>query len=106
MAALLAVALTLSTPTSPLSSVHQQAAGCPPIIEAYFGDRAPAACRVAWCESRWDFYAVSPGGANIGLFQINRIHGWHASFDPDTNVAYAYELSRGGTYWGPWACKP
>lgn len=78
---------------------------CPEIIQAYFGEaHSEAACRVSYCESRWNPDAVSPGG-HVGYFQISPIHGWHASTDPETNVAFAYELSKGGTDWSQWACR-
>ena len=78
--------------------------GCPEIIVATFGDRAPQACRVSLCESTWRSWAVSPDGQNIGIFQINVVWGEHATTDLERNVAFAYELSRQGTDWSAWAC--
>ena len=80
--------------------------GCPALIVETFGETAPQACRVAFCESTWRSWAISPDGANVGYFQINRIHGWVASTDPEVNVAFAYQLSKGGYDWSHWSCKP
>jgi len=43
-------------------------------IQEYFGDQYDKALSVATCESGLDPHAVSPGGGNWGLFQINKIH--------------------------------
>jgi hypothetical protein len=80
--------------------------GCPEIIVQVFGERAPEACRVAYCESTWRSWAISPDGRNVGYFQINRIWGASASTDPETNVNFAYRLSQGGWDWSHWSCKP
>ena len=78
-----------------------------------FGPTAPAALRVAYCESRWTPSAV--GGPNVGVFQINFVHhlpgeSWAAFVrrysDVRTNVAFAFRLSRAGTDWSAWTCKP
>lgn len=80
--------------------------GCPALIVLVFGEQASQACRVAWCESRWQADAISPT-QDYGLFQINRpSHGEWASLDPEINVAYAYRLSRGGYDWSHWSCRP
>lgn len=67
------------------------------------------ACRVAWCESRWQADAI--GGPNIGLFQVWA--GWARVFDVsvadlldvriNVRVAYGIWLREG---WRPWSCKP
>lgn len=72
--------------------------GCPDVIVEAFGENAHAACQVSWCESRWDPNAWN--GADAGLFQVNKVHGAHSTFDPERNVAFAYRLSDGGTRWG------
>src|SRR5262245_19275732 len=44
---------------------------------------------IAWCESRFNFRAVSPDGSNLGAFQINRVHAWvdwRRIFDPFYNA--------------------
>jgi hypothetical protein len=74
------------------------------------------ALAVAWCESNHRPNAVSPDGANIGLFQVNVIHKGRVNatttelaaillLDPETNVRVAYAIwaDQG---WGPWSCKP
>ncbi len=84
-------------------------------INTIFGDRAPEATRVATCESTMNPGAVSPGGGNHGLFQINDVHRgtfeqvtgqqWGAVYDPYWNTIYAKHLvDQSG--WQPWACKP
>ena len=82
-------------------------------IARRFGPTAPAALTVAWCESRLTPSAV--GGPNVGLFQVNYVHhepgeSWPAFVrrftNIRTNVAYAFRLSRAGTDWRAWSCKP
>ncbi|MGY6501515.1 MAG: transglycosylase SLT domain-containing protein [Acidimicrobiales bacterium] len=88
------------------------------MIRAAFAERGatPAqqdqAIRVAHCESthRWD--AVSPGGGNWGLFQINTVHrgrvaamgmSWDQMLMPYQNAQVAADLwAEQG--WGPWTC--
>jgi hypothetical protein len=84
-------------------------------IQHVFGASAPQAKRVAWCESRHDPGARSPGGGNHGLFQINNVHRenftrvtgrpWSAVYDPYWNTVYAKHLydTQG---WRPWTCRP
>ena len=83
-------------------------------ITRFFGPVADQAMRVADCESSLDPSAVSAGGGNYGLFQINSVHAdefqavtgqpWSNVLDPYANAAYAKYLydSQG---WGPWACR-
>jgi hypothetical protein len=91
--------------------------GCTPQqwIQHSFGSRAPEAIRVARCESSLNPRAVSPGGGNHGLFQINNVHRanftrvtgqpWSAVYNPHWNAVYAKRLfDQQG--WRPWACKP
>jgi hypothetical protein len=83
------------------------------IIQRHFGAAAPAAIRVARCESGLNPRAVSPGGGNHGLFQINNVHRgtfesvtgapWSAVYDAETNTRFARWLY-GQQGWGPWAC--
>jgi len=83
------------------------------IIQAYFGSQSATAIRVARCESGLNPRAVSPGGGNHGLFQINNVHRgtfesvtgqpWSAVYSADANTRFAHWLwSQSG--WGPWAC--
>ena len=86
-------------------------------IRAVFGRTAPAAVRVAGCETGWtyDSRAVSRTG-DYGLFQANySAHHWRGEsraefaarhFNLYYNVRWAYLLSRGGTDWRAWACRP
>lgn len=95
-------------------------------IRQVFGARSAAAVRVARCETGGTF---NPRAANwsdrhsdgsrgsFGLFQIGALHrdkrhGETVSafarrmFDPIANSRFAYRLSRGGTRWTPWSCRP
>jgi hypothetical protein len=84
-------------------------------INDVFGPEAPAATRVASCESGMDPGAVSSGGGNHGLFQINNVHRgtfeavtgqpWSAVYDAQWNTKFAKHLyDQSG--WRPWACQP
>lgn len=84
-------------------------------IHEVFGGDGPAAESVAWCESGMNPNAVSSGGGNHGLFQINSVHRgafeavtgqpWGAVYDPYWNAVFAKHLySQSG--WQPWGCKP
>jgi soluble lytic murein transglycosylase-like protein len=71
------------------------------------------AVAVARCESGLRAGAVSPDGANYGLFQVNRVHAYrvggnvYALLDAETNVATAFAIYRDAGYsWSPWSCKP
>lgn len=84
-------------------------------LVAKFGPDAGAAQKIAQCESGLDPSAVSPGGGNHGLFQINTVHRanftrvtgqpWSpAVYDPHWNSMYAKWLyDQQG--WGPWSCR-
>lgn len=85
-------------------------------IEDVFGpERAGEAIAVATCESGLNPDAVSPGGGNHGLFQINNIHRanfeavtgrpWDERYNPKWNTVYAKHLYD-SSGWGPWTCKP
>jgi hypothetical protein len=83
-------------------------------INVAFGPIADQATRVAQCESSLDPNAVSPGGGNHGLFQINNVHSgdfeavtgqpWSNVLDPYANANYAAWLYNQSGGWGPWAC--
>jgi hypothetical protein len=70
------------------------------------------AVEVARCESGLNPAAVSPGGGNWGLFQINRVHAgrvnamgfnWSDMTHSWENAQVAAELwSQAG--WSPWSC--
>ena len=82
------------------------------IIHRHFGSAAPAAIRIAECESGMNPGAVSPTNDH-GLFQINIVHRgqfeavtgapWSSVYDPELNTIYARHLyAQQG--WGPWTC--
>jgi len=83
------------------------------VIQRWFGGESGTAIRVARCESGLNPRAVSPGGGNHGLFQINDVHQgtfqsvtgqpWSAVYDAEANTRFAHWLwSQQG--WSPWAC--
>ncbi len=81
-------------------------------IQQQFGSRAGTATKIAWCESRLQAGAISPGGGNIGLFQINRVHAswikrdlgysWGELTDPFKNSRVARVLYNRAGGWSPW----
>jgi hypothetical protein len=81
-------------------------------IATYFGDMYSKALSVARCESSLNPYAVSSGGGNHGLFQINTVHrslvasmgySWSQIYDPYVNSAVARHIYN-ESGWSPWAC--
>lgn len=84
-------------------------------VRFYFGDVFDKAWRVSECESHHDPSAVSSGGGNWGLFQINTVHKeaftdvtgqpWSAVLDPWFNSQYARSLYDSSGGWGPWTCR-
>lgn len=83
-------------------------------IANWFGDLYDSAVGVARCESGLNPGAISPGGGNWGLFQINTTHRadfeqytghpWADVLNADLNAMYARKLYNGNG-WGPWACR-
>jgi hypothetical protein len=84
-------------------------------IDQIFGEHAGEATRVAQCESGMNPGAVSPGGGNHGLFQINNVHRasfervtgqpWPAVYSAYFNAEFARWLyDQQG--WRPWSCRP
>jgi hypothetical protein len=80
-------------------------------IATYFGDVYDKAIRVARCESGLNPSAVSAGGGNWGLFQINTVHralvesmgySWDQILDPYVNAAVARHIYDNAGGWGPW----
>ena len=74
-------------------------------VERYF---PPAqwtkAMRVAWCESRYQPWAVEPGGAHVGVYQLDpSLHG-AVPADIEGQVRQAADLWRRAG-WGPWQCQ-
>ncbi len=86
-------------------------------IQKWFPDWAEAkAIRVADCESRLQPDAVSPGGGNWGLFQINRAawertvndmgYSWNQMTDAYINSKVALHIFKvAGNSWSPWGCR-
>lgn len=113
-------ASTLPAPAPPATAPADPPAPAPrgtgdasAAIAHWFPDLYDSAYGVAACESTLDPGAVSPGGGNWGLFQINSVHRadfeavtgrpWSAVLDADTNARYAKHLyDQSG--WGPWSC--
>ncbi len=83
-------------------------------INFWFPGVADQATRVAQCESGLDPTAVSPGGGNWGLFQINSVHAsqfeavtgqpWSNVLNPYPNAQYAAWLYYNSGGWSPWSC--
>ena len=84
-------------------------------ITQAFGPIADQAMGVAQCESGLDPNAVSSGGGNWGLFQINTVHSgdfeavtgqpWSNVLDPYLNSQFAAWLYNQSGGWGPWGCS-
>lgn len=84
------------------------------ILDVFGPGDGPAAVRVARCESGLNPRAISRGGANWGLFQINKVHRgrvesmghrWEDLLDPRVNAEVAKAIFD-GSGWRPWACQP
>ncbi len=95
--------------------------GCTPeqiartAVQRYFpAHQETNAMSVARCESGYRADAVSPDGANHGLFQINNVHSglvasmgyeWRELYDANVNAHVARRIwNEGG--WNPWTCQP
>jgi hypothetical protein len=104
------VALTLMTG---LSSCATSGDPSRDAIRREFPEQYAKAERVAKCESGLRANAVSPGGGNWGLFQINSVHrglvasmgySWNQILDPYVNAKVARHIyNQGG--WQPWGCR-
>ncbi len=97
---------------SPLASLEIRT-----LVEAYFLPQyVDDALNVAWCESKYDPDAANPTSSARGLFQhLGRYWpersaqaGWAGAsiLDPEANIAVAAWLSKGGSDWSHWVCKP
>jgi hypothetical protein len=83
------------------------------IILEVFGEHGQAAIGVARCESGLNPGAISRGGGNWGLFQINKVHRgrveamgyrWEDVLDARVNTLVAHAIfSEQG--WSPWGCR-
>lgn len=84
-------------------------------IQQHFPEQTAKATRVADCESSLNPRAVSPGGGNHGLFQINSVHkstvqrmgyDWSQIYDPHVNAKVARRVfNDAGGSWRPWGCR-
>jgi hypothetical protein len=84
-------------------------------ITQSFGPISDQAMRVAQCESSLDPNAVSSGGGNWGLFQINTVHqgsfesvtghSWSEVLDPYLNAQFAAWLYNQSGSWSAWGCS-
>ncbi|CAN5718535.1 hypothetical protein BH20ACT2_BH20ACT2_04680 [soil metagenome] len=83
-------------------------------IHREFPEVEQQATAIAKCESGLDPAAVSPGGGNVGLFQINTVHrglvadlgySWDQLTDPSVNASVARVIYDQANGWGPWSCK-
>jgi len=79
-------------------------------IRRHFPAEYEKAVRVATCESGLDPRAVSSGGGNHGLFQINNVHrgrvasmgySWSDIYDPYVNARVARTIYN-ESGWSPW----
>lgn len=85
-----------------------------PLVAAHFQpEHVDAALRVMACESGGNPNAANPTSTARGLFQFLR--GWWSGawgypafdpYDPAANVIAAAWLSKGGSDWSHWVCKP
>lgn len=84
-------------------------------IATWFPEVYDQAVYVARCESSLNPGAMSPGGGNHGLFQINNVHAgsfaavtgqsWDARYNAYYNAQFARHLYN-SSGWRPWACRP
>ena len=83
------------------------------IIHEVFGAHGSQAIGVARCESGLNPGAVSRGGGNWGLFQINTVHRsrvaqmgyqWEDLLDPRVNSLVALSIFE-EQGWSPWGCR-
>lgn len=89
-----------------IENPSQEAGYIPQVIKEVFGDKAEEAGRVAFCESSHRADAVNRnrnGSVDVGLFQINSIHGQSTEDmrDPVKNAEFAHELYE-AQGWRPW----
>ena len=92
---------------------------CTPVSEslaaiksAFPASQYAKAVQVATCESGLNASAVSPGGGNFGLFQINKVHepqlkkmgySWSEITNPVVNARLARVIYN-TSGWSAWSC--
>jgi len=96
----------------------QQSSSVPGMIDQVFGPYAPAANRVAMCESSLNpnaYNAISIDGSHaMGVFQILYPSTWNGTaqagnspYDAWSNIVAAHEIfARDGNSWREWQCQP
>ena len=105
---------TTTTTTAPRPVTPPPAPGTvQAVITEVFGAHGNAAIGVARCESGLNPGAISRGGGNWGLFQINKVHAkrvanmgyaWEDLLDARVNAIVAKSIfDESG--WRPWACR-
>lgn len=104
-------------PVSPARGDGQAASIAYDAITRRFGPTGGRALAVAACETggTWNPRATGALGER-GLFQIHPVHrrgavaaagyAWDQMYEVAPNVDVAYRISRGGTDWSAWTCKP
>jgi hypothetical protein len=106
LAALAGIVLVAGVSSCTAEDVSKEA------IKQYFPDVYTKAVAVAKCESGLNPAAVSPGGSNVGLFQINKVHAsmvrsmghsWNEMTDPYVNAKVARRIYN-SSGWRPWSC--
>lgn len=83
------------------------------LVETFFGANTDAALRVMACESGGNKFAKNPSGAS-GLFQfMPSTWEWVTGekypgsvWDGMRNIEAAATLSKNGTDWSHWSCRP
>lgn len=104
---------TTTTVPPPVAVAPPPVGSVEAVIAEVFGADGAAAVRVARCESHLDPAAVSRGGGNWGLFQINRAHAgrvarmgyrWEDLLDARVNALVARSIFQ-ESGWRPWACR-
>jgi hypothetical protein len=116
-----ASAHSASAPTKPASTRHAPAKPATSIngmIDQVFGAYAPAAKRIATCESSMNpkaINSISIGGSHAeGLFQILYPSTWKGTsqasqspYNASANIKAAHDIFvRDGHSWREWACQP
>lgn len=91
------------------------------VLRSVFDDRWRSAYRVAYCETGGTFNPRATGRAGErGWLQIHPVHfgrtlrykhirirvNARRLYEPLYNARVGYVLSRGGTDWSPWTCRP
>lgn len=84
------------------------------VVEVHFGANTDRALAVMQCESRGNADAKNPTSTASGLFQFLRstwknvtgMDNHNGVFDGARNIEAASILSKGGTDWRAWVCRP